>query len=414
MAATIEKFKQVLLKISRSSWKTDDKTPIVSAAKNKDLKNRQQALEHTTGISLNALNTFPSADANKLQGNIENYIGMAQTPVGIAGPVLIKGQHASGVFHIPMATTEGALVASYSRGAKACSENGGVQTHYIAEGVQRSPIFIFETSELGLEFLNWFNLQMDSFSEIVQGQSRFAKLQKVVPLLEGNQLILTFHFSTGDAAGQNMVTICTQAICEFILQNSPTKIKRWYLESNYGGDKKATHNALNGVRGRKVIAEVCIRKEVVAKILKSSPHAMTQYFQTHLTASILSGAIGAQGHYANGMAALFLATGQDVACVAEAAIGMTRIEMTEEGDLYASVTLPNLIVGTLGGGTHLSTASTCLELLDCKGAGKARKFAEIVAATVLCGELSITAALAEGHFAKAHQELGRPAGGRRL
>lgn len=161
------------------------------------------------------------------------------------------------------------------------------------------------------------------------------------------------------------------------------------------------------MRGKKVTAEVVIPKEIVQGVLKTTPRAMAQYWQTSTIGVIQSGAIGAQGHFANGLAALFLATGQDVACISEAAVGITRMELTASDDLYASVTLPNLIVGTVGGGTSLPTQRECLELMGCYGAGNARKYAELCGALVLSGELSIAAALSAGHFASAHKKFGR-------
>jgi len=415
MANTTKKTIQAFPNSSKNGKSSDQKGDLANAAKLDDSKNKQAPLEQTLIDALNALqNNNTQIDPKTLVGNIENFIGLAQVPIGITCPLKIHGQYAQGAFRIPLATTEGALVASYSRGAKACTLSDDLRTYYIAEGVQRSPVFIFETCGTAIDFQNWLITQQATFQIIISQTSRFAKLQKIKPLIEGNRLTCTFEYTTGDAAGQNMVTLCTQAVCEYILANSPIAIQRWYLEGNFAGDKKASHEALTGVRGRKVVAEVRMCKNIVAKILKSSPKAMVDYFQTHLIASIQSGAIGAQGHYANALTALFLATGQDAACVAEAAIGITRMELTADGDLYATVTLPNLIVGTVGGGTHLPTQSACLEILNCKGAGKAKKFAEIAAAIVLCGELSITAALAEGHFAHAHKQLGRPQGGRRL
>lgn len=341
------------------------------------------------------------------KGNIENFIGMTQIPTGLTSALSINGQFAKGEFRIPLATTEGALVASYSRGAKASSLAGGIDTYIIEEGVQRSPAFIFQNTKQSIDFEKWVQRQMFIFNKLVSRVSNYAKIQKVSPQFQGNQLILSFQFYTGDAAGQNMVTICTQAIIEYIVQNSPIKIKRWYIESNFGGDKKATHNALLNVRGKKVIAEVILDKNIVKEVLKSSPENIFKYYQTHLLSSIQSGAIGSQGHFANGLAALFLATGQDVACVAEAANGILNMSITDEGNLYASICLPNLIVGTVGGGTHLPTQKECLKLIECIGPGHARKFSEICAALLLCGELSIGAAIAEGHFTDAHQRLGR-------
>jgi len=247
----------------------------------------------------------------------------------------------------------------------------------------------------------------ENFTLIASGFTKHGKLNKTTINLQGNQVIITFEFLTGDAAGQNMVTICTDAICKYIIINSPLKPKFWYIESNYSGDKKATAQSLNNVRGKKVIAECVISDEVLKSTLKTSAEAVAQYWRHSTMAVMQSGSIGAQGHFANGLAALFLATGQDVACVSEAAIGITRMEVVNQNDLYISITAPNLIVGTVGGGTKFATQNECLSIMGCIGTGKAKKFAEICGALLLCGELSIAAAIAEGHFTSAHQNLGR-------
>jgi len=204
-----------------------------------------------------------------------------------------------------------------------------------------------------------------------------------------------------------MVTICTNAICQYIVQNAPVQPQFWFIEGNYSGDKKATSQSFANVRGKKVTTEITLTKKVINEVLKTTPEAMAEYWRSSTIGTIQSGSIGAQGHYANGLTALFIATGQDVACISEASVGITRMELTAEGNLYASATLPNLIVGTVGGGTSLPTQKECLELMDCHGEGKARKFAEICGALVLAGEISIAAALSAGQFSSAHQKFGR-------
>lgn len=204
-----------------------------------------------------------------------------------------------------------------------------------------------------------------------------------------------------------MVTFCTDEICKFIIEKSPIKPVQWFVESNFSGDKKATANAFSNVRGKKVTTEIVLSEAIVKGVLKTTPKLITDYWRSSTLGTIQAGSIGAQGHYANGLTALFLATGQDVACVAEVATGITRMEITDDGSLYASVTLPNLIVGTVGGGTSLPTQKECLEMMNCYGTGHSRKFAEICGAVVLAGELSIAAALSAGHFAAAHKKLGR-------
>ena len=313
----------------------------------------------------------------------------------------------TGDFFVPLATSEGALVASFHRGAKACYQAGGATSFCIEEGVCRSPLFKFnDLLEVGL-FLSWVLHQKEIFKKITSQLSRFAQLKDVKTNIEGNQLILSFEFYTGDAAGQNMTTLCTEEICKYIIENTPVKPLLWYIESNYSGDKKATALSFTQVRGKKVCAEICLPEKIVERVLKTTSKAMENYWRSSTIGVIQSGSIGAQGHYANGLAALFIATGQDAACVAEAAVGITRMECQKDGSLYASVTLPSLVVGTVGGGTSLPTQKECLELLGCYGEGKAVKFAEICGAVVLAGELSIAAAIAAGHFSDAHKKLGR-------
>lgn len=342
-----------------------------------------------------------------LKGNIENFIGFSKVPTGIAGPLLINGSAACGQFFVPLATTEGALVASYNRGCKAASRSGGITSICITESVQRSPIFRFgNIVELG-QFLAWVVGQYEKFEEITACSSNYAKLRNLKTNIEGNQVNLIFEFTTGDAAGQNMVTFCTSEICNYILNNSPVNPVRWYVESNLSGDKKSNYQSFQNVRGKKVVAEVDLSRDIVENILKSTPELMADYWRTSTVSLIQLGSIGVQGHIANGLTALFIATGQDVACISEVTVAVNRMEVTEKGGLYASLTMPNLIVGTVGGGTSLPSQRECLEIMECYGAGKAKKYAEIACALALAGELSICAAIASGHFVSAHQKLGR-------
>lgn len=393
---------------STLNLKLDARLPIDLSVSEEGKRKRNLFLSEETGIKLDVLSgEKPFSDFSQLEGNIENYIGMTLIPTGVIGPLRVVGSAAKGDFYIPLATSEGVLVASYHRGSKACYLAGGVTSICLVEGVQRSPLFKFNNiSELGL-FIVWVLKEIEMFKAITEKTSRFAKLFDMKSNIEGNHLILTFEFLTGDAAGQNMVTICTDAICQYIVENAPIKPKFWFVEGNYSGDKKATALSFSNVRGKKVTAEIVLSEKIVNEVLKSTPKAIAEYWRSSTIGVIQSGAIGAQGHYANGLAALFIATGQDAACVSEAAIGITRMELNDDGSLYASVTLPNLIVGTVGGGTSLPTQKECLELMDCYGEGKSRKYAEICGALVLAGELSIAAALSAGHFASAHKKHGR-------
>jgi hydroxymethylglutaryl-CoA reductase (NADPH) len=346
-------------------------------------------------------------DHTILKGNIESYIGMTRVPTGLIGPLRINGVEAKGDYYVPLATTEGALVASYHRGASILSRSGGATSICLTEGVQRSPSFSFEKfTDVGL-FLIWVMEHREEFEGIVAGISRHARLEDVKSNIDGNRITLVLEFSTGDAAGQNMVTLCTDAICRHIVGRFPVKPKAWYVEGNLSGDKKATALAFTSVRGKKVTAEAVIPRELVTRGLHTTPEEMMDYWKISVLNGVQSGSIGVNGHFANGLTALFLACGQDVACVSEAAVGTTRFDVAAGGDLYVCVTLPNLIVGTVGGGTSLPTQRECLRMLGCEGNGGARRFAEICAATVLCGEISIVGAIAAGDFAKAHALFGR-------
>lgn len=346
-------------------------------------------------------------DLTEFGGSIENIIGTVSVPVGIAGPLRVNGCAALGDYYVPLATTEAALVASYTRGCQLLSESGGCATLILAEGVSRAPGFVFgDLREVG-EFVTWALAQRDAFAREAEATTSHGRLIDMRLTVEGNHVYLAFEFFTADAAGQNMVTIATQAVCDYIRANSPVVPKHVFVEANLSGDKKASSQSFQSVRGRKVAAECLIPADDLSRRLHTDAATMEEYWRMSALGGVLSGTIGVQGHYANGLAALFLATGQDVACVSEAAVGVTRFEARPDGSLYAAVTLPNLIVGTVGGGTGLPCQSACLELLGLKGEGHARALAEVAAALALAGELSIIGALAAGHFTRAHQKLAR-------
>ncbi|MFY7810587.1 MAG: hydroxymethylglutaryl-CoA reductase [Flavobacterium sp.] len=341
------------------------------------------------------------------EGHIENCIGVTQIPLGLVKKLQVNGLNANGFYDIPLSTTEGALVASYSRGAKAITESGGAQVICVEENVQRCPVFKFKNVNHAYEFSKWIEGLFSEFEEITKQKSRFAKLKNFKTTLEGNLCYVTFNFSTGDASGQNMTTFCTESFCFYIIENSLINIENWYIDGNFSGDKKATHQSFIETRGKRVIADVVLPKDIVNNLLRTTPQNMVNYWIASISGSLQSGSIGANGHYANGLAALFIATGQDVACVAESAIGITRMQLTDENDLYVSVTLPNLMVGTVGGGTSLSSQKSNLEIMNCAGENKAKEFAEVATALLLAGEISITAAISGGHFVRAHQLFGR-------
>lgn len=173
-----------------------------------------------------------------LKGNIENYIGMSQIPTGIVGPLVLNGSAAQGAFYIPLATTEGALLASYNRGAKACRECGPITVITLQEGVQRTPTFKFKNLIDAGKFSTWVMDHTETFSVLTRESSNYAILNDVNVNIEGNILILKLEYTSGDASVQNMVTICSDKICQFILENCPIKPVFWTIEGNFSGDKK--------------------------------------------------------------------------------------------------------------------------------------------------------------------------------
>jgi hydroxymethylglutaryl-CoA reductase (NADPH) len=359
------------------------------------------------GVREAVLDPLTRENAEAYQRNIENFIGTVKVPVGVIGPLRVNGTHAQGDYFVPLATTEAALVASYHRGARLITEAGGCSAVLLNEGVGRAPAFAFQNVRESGEFAVWVLSNVDAFRSVAESTTRHGRLLDVHLTLDGNHVYVHFEFVTGDASGQNMVTLATEAVCRHIEENSPVKPKYWFVEGNLSGDKKACFQSYVGVRGKRVTAETVIPASVVQKRLRTTPARLVEYWAMSAVGGVLSGTVGVEGHYANGLTALYLACGQDVACVAESTVGITRFEKTDEGDLYASVTLPNLMVGSVGGGTGLPSQRACLELMGLAGPDKARALAEVTAGVLLAGELSITGALCSGDFARAHRVLAR-------
>ncbi len=354
-----------------------------------------------------------SSDTVPYRRLVENFIGTVEVPVGLAGPLKIEGGFAAGEYHVPLATTEAALVASYSRGASTMTEAGGCHVALLAEAIDRAPGFAFTDLEEALRFVDWVSAEETAMRRVVASSSAYTKLIDVRPTVEGNHVYLNFSFTTGEATGQNMVTFATAQVCDFIEAASPVRPRYHFVEANHSGDKKATARSFLTVRGKRVSAEVLLPAELVQKRLRVATHALVDCWRMGAVGGVLSGTIGMQGQFANGLAALYIACGQDAACVAESAVGVTRCETTKDGDLYAAVTLPNIMVGTVGGGTQLPSQRACLDIMGLSGPDSARAFAEICAALCLAGELSLMAAMCAGSFTRAHWVLGRQRASRR-
>ena len=371
------------------------------------LERRWQVLNKPPAVRAELQDPHSSVQMERYRRNIENFVGTVKLPVGIAGPLRVNGLFAQGDYYLPLATTEAALVASYSRGAMLVTEAGGASAAVINEGVSRSPAFAFASFEDVGRFLSWLLAHHAEVRKAAEDTTRHGKLTDLQISVEGNHLYLILTYSTGDASGQNMATIATDAALRWVLDNTPIKPRSAFVEANFSGDKKASAQSFQSVRGKKVTAEARLPAQLVRDGLHTTVERMVEYGQMATTGGILSGTVGIQGHYANGLAALFIACGQDAACVAEAAVGTTRMQATPEGDLYVSVTLPNLIVGSVGGGTALPSQRACLEIMGLAGAGHARALAEVTACLCLAGEISIIGAICAGEFTRAHAKLAR-------
>lgn len=368
-------------------------------------KNRRDFLTEKTGESLEHTGQF-SIDPACLPGNIENFIGVVQMPLGVAGPITINGEYAQGDFYVPLATTEGTLVASYSRGMRVISESGGCKTTVVEQYMQRAPAFIFNDAQEARAFGEWVKQNFESIKEIAESTTSIGKLVNIQQWSVAKMRYLRFNYTTGDAAGQNMVGKATLAACEWIIANYQTPT-RYLLSGNMDTDKKHSHLNMLGSRGKRVIAEVVIKRDILMRYMHTDTVAMARACVMANTGAMMAGAAYNGPHSANGIASLFIATGQDEANVVESHAGILSHELLDNGDLYLAVTLPSLICATYGGGTGLPTQKECLNLLGCYGKGKANKFAEIVAATVLAGDISLGCAVIAGDWVTSHDKYGR-------
>lgn len=364
---------------------------------------RRAWVERRTNAVLTHIGSL-SWDPELMRGNIENPIGVAQIPMGVAGPVLIQGQHARGLFYVPMATTEGALIRSYERGMVALTKAGGVQTAVLADENQTAPAFFFDDVAHASVFPEWLDAHLPELRDAVSATTRHGKLVSLKCYQTGRQVIVNFGFRTGDAQGMNMIVRATDAACQWI--QSHYAGTRYFLFSGLCGEKRASGFLMTRGKGKRVTAGALLPHDVLRLYLHATADQMFRLWQATIVGNIQAGAIGYTGHAANGIAAIFIATGQDVANVVNSSCAITVFEPHPDG-LFVSVTLPALTVATVGGGTALPTPREALAIMDCVGSGKASKFAEVVAATVLGGEISMGAAIASGEFVGAHERYGR-------
>ena len=372
--------------------------------RSEELSARRAWLEAKTGCRLPLAGSY-TMDSASMRGNIENPIGAVQVPLAVVGPLLVRGEHARGTFYVPFATTEGAIVRSYERGMVALTRAGGVETRVLQDENRVSPALLFDGVAAAHEFVAALPELMAELRAETEATTRHGKLLRAEPYQVGRKVILALTFSTGDAQGMNMVVKAAERICRFLAARPG--VRGYLLFTGHDSEKRASGSAFAGGKGKRVIAGVLIPRAVLRAVLHTTAAAMAELAELCAVAHMQAASFGRNGQLANCLAAIFIACGQDVANVAHAAMGITQMEAVGDGDLYASVTLPALTVATVGGGTGLGTGRECLEIMDCFGSGKARKFAEIVAATALAGEISVSAALAAGEFVAAHEAYGR-------
>lgn len=369
------------------------------------IRKRQKFVESFTGQKFEHITQY-SFDPHISAGNCENFMGVAQIPIGIAGPLKIKGDYTRGDYLIPMATSEGTLVASYNRGMKLINLSGGANCTVVGDAMQRAPVFVLKDAKEGRKFEKWVQEHTDKIKKEAEATSKIAKLKYIDYYLSNKFVYLRFNFSTGDAAGQNMVGRATFAACSWIIDNYKD-IEHFFLESNFATDKKGSQINIMRTRGKRVTAEAIIPRNVLTETMRVTPESLVYHNNVANVGSFISGANNNGLHSANGITAMFIATGQDVANVAESSAGIIYTELTPKNDLYISITIPSLIVATYGGGTGLATQRECLEMLGCLGKGKVKKLAEIIGGVVLAGELSLASAISSSDWVSSHEQYGR-------
>lgn len=368
------------------------------------ISKRVEFIKHYTGVELSHVPRV-SFDATNMKGNIENLIGCAQVPIGIAGPLRINGEHANGDFYVPLATTEGVLITGLTNGARLLTQAGGIKTKVLSDQMHITPLFLIDGLDNMKLFVDWINENIDIIKNIVKMVTKHGELLSLEPKMTGEGVLLKMSFFTKDASGLNMIVASAFQICNYICYQR--KIK-FYLRVNYSSDKKnSAHNFVSGY-GKEVFAESIISQELLDKKgLAVSVADLNDYCKIATTCSVHAGIIGMNCQVANVITGIFIACGQDVAQTVHSTSAIFSVRLLDKGDLYLSLYIPNLIVGTIGGGTGLPTQRECLEIMGCYGQDKSLKFAEIIAGAALAGEIALGISLATLKHVEMHERLGR-------
>ena len=366
-----------------------------------DTQRRLKWLKNEQGFDLQDL---PANDPEELKGIIENHVGYMKIPMSVVGPAMINGNYANGKYSIPLCTIEGTLAASMNRGLYASSLCGGINVKHYRQELSRAPIFIFDDLNQSQEFQVWVNEHMDDIMKAAQSTTKHGKILRIDQYTMQNYVLLDFILDTGNAAGQNMVTLAANVACDYIKQQTNHS---FFLESNLNSDKKASFRNMILGRGHGVIAETVISKSVMTRVLNVDPEFLYEAFNYFPIVSAMVGTHGNGLHISNALTAIYLATGQDTACVAENSLGHFNLKRTDDGLIFR-LTLPSLTVGTVGGGTRLNQQQQNLKLLECDtGEHSSRKLAEIIAGATIGLEISLLSAIASHTWTSAHMKYGR-------
>ncbi|MBL8804157.1 MAG: 3-hydroxy-3-methylglutaryl-CoA reductase [Planctomycetes bacterium] len=374
----------------------DDFAPALVAA-------RRALAERAAGCELPGIGGRPTEPA-QARGNIEGLIGFVQVPLGLAGPLSVATSAGPREVYVPMATNEGAMVASYTRGMRLLAAGGGARSRVVREGLTQNPILVYDGLEAALAAREHVERSFARFVELVAATTRHGRLVGSTARVAGNRLLLEFVFTTGDAIGINMAARAAELLSLEIAER--TGARERYVHGQ-DVEKRANSRALFAGRGRSVVAEACVPRAALAELARVTPEQLVAIWASYAVGYAQLGTHNWLVQSANGLAAVLVACGQDVAYLPECSSGQLDFQLTPQGDLYASASLPNLLVGTVGGGSGKGTARECLAILGCAGAGHANTFAEILGATVLAGDLSLMASFCAGDFVAAHERLGR-------
>jgi hydroxymethylglutaryl-CoA reductase (NADPH) len=354
------------------------------------------------------LNEIGPEETENLKGIIENHVGFMQIPMAITGPLLIDGSYAKGEYYIPICTVEGSLTMSMTRGLYLTHLSRGIKTRHIKQEISRSPIFIFSDISKLIPFIEWVSIHFEELKRLAESTTDYGKLLRIDKYPSQNSVILDFIYNTAEAAGQNMVTIATHHACKYIKENYKCDDGfRYYIESNFNGDKNTAYKSLLLGRCHYVVASALVEGKYLRRVLRVSAREYVDGWTQCTRGSQKAGIFGMNMHISNALTAIYLATGQDAASVVENSGGMMSYEVRNDNDLYATLTMPSITVGTIGGGTRLKQARKNLELLGCIGKNSSKKLAEIVCACALALELSLGGAIITDEFASSHARYGR-------